>query len=89
MFDPRTATAGPRHRTIYGRYQKIYTLVEFAAALAFVIGSALFFSPTTQEAATWFFLLGSIFFAARPTVRVLRENHLARLPLPGDGTGRH
>jgi hypothetical protein len=30
------------------------------------------------------FLGGSLAFAAKPTVRVLREFHLARLPLPGD-----
>ncbi len=85
MFDPGSATASDRHRVVYGRYQKIYTLVEFAAAVAFVVGSTLFFYPAQQEPATWFFLVGSVLFAARPTVRVLRENHLARLPLPGDG----
>lgn len=89
MFDPRSATAGPRHREIYGRYQKVYTLVEFAAAVAFVVGSVLFFSPSQQTPATWFFLVGSILFAARPTVRVLRENHLARIPLPGDARPEH
>lgn len=84
MFDPRSPTASPHHREVYGRYQKIYTAVEFAAAVAFVIGSVLFLYPTQQIPATWFFLVGSVLFAARPTVRVLRENHLARIPLPGD-----
>lgn len=84
MFDPRSATASPRHRQVYGSYQKLYTLVEFAAAVAFVIGSVLFFYPSQQTPATWFFLVGSILFAARPTVRVLRENHLARIPVPGN-----
>ncbi len=71
---------------MYGRYQKIYTLVEFAAAVAFVVGSVLFFYPSQQFPATWLFLVGSILFAARPTVCVLRENHLARIPLPGDAS---
>ncbi|MBN9101175.1 MULTISPECIES: YrhK family protein [unclassified Pseudonocardia] len=89
MFDPCSATASPHHREVYGRYQKIYTAIEFAAAMAFVVGSVLFFYPAQQVPATWFFLGGSILFAARPTVRVLRETHLARIPLPGDARPDH
>ncbi|MBW0090333.1 YrhK family protein [Pseudonocardia sp. KRD-184] len=86
VFDPRSATASSQHREVYGRYQRIYTVVEFAAALAFVVGSVLFFFPSQQTPGTWFFLVGSVLFAARPTVRVLRDYHLARIPLPGDAT---
>lgn len=53
------------------------------AAAAFIIGSILFFFNSEQVPATWFFLVGSVLFAARPTVKVLREYHLARIP-PGD-----
>ena len=81
---PRRAVASEHHAKIYGLYEKVYTLVEFAAAVSFIIGSVLFFNPSQQIPATWFFLIGSILFAVRPTVRVLRENHLARVPLPGD-----
>lgn len=84
MFDPRRAVASDRHAKIYGRYEKVYTLVEFAAAASFIIGSVLFFYPSQLILATWFFLVGSIMFAIRPTVRVLRQNHLVRIPLPGD-----
>ncbi|MFF8947071.1 YrhK family protein [Streptomyces sp. NPDC014864] len=84
LFDPRRAAASPRHAEIYGRYQIIYTTVEFAAAVAFVIGSAFFFSDSMALPADWLFLVGSMLFAVRPTVSVLRESHLARLPLPGD-----
>jgi hypothetical protein len=84
MFNARNATATPRHTEVYGRYEKAYTLVDFVAALTFVVGSVLFFYDTEQVPATWAFLIGSICFAARPTVTVLREFHLARLPLPDD-----
>jgi hypothetical protein len=84
MFDAASATASPRHAELYRRYEKIYTMVDFAAATSFVGGSVLFFFDTTFLTATWLFLIGSLFFAARPTVRLLREFHLARLPLPGD-----
>lgn len=84
MFDVGRATASPQHVAVYGRYEKLYNLIDFCAAAAFVVGSVLFFFPARQESATWAFLIGSILFAARPTVRVLREFHLARIPLPGD-----
>lgn len=83
-FDPRRATASDRHARTWGRYAKIYTGVEFAAAVAFVIGSVLFFFASQQIPATWFFLIGSILFAVRPAVTVLREYHLSRIPLPVD-----
>jgi hypothetical protein len=84
MFDAHNATASAEHVTVYGRYEKAYTLIDFLAAAMFVVGSALLFSSSDQYPATWSFLIGSMFFAARPTVTVLREFHLARLPLPGD-----
>ena len=82
IFDVRRATASPQHIAVYGRYEKVYNLIDFCAAVTFVVGSVLFFFPTQQDPATWAFLVGSILFAARPTVRVLREFHLARIPLP-------
>lgn len=84
FFDPRRAGATARHAEVYGRYQVIYTAVEFLAAVAFVVGSVFFFSESMTLAADWLFLGGSILFAVRPTVSVLREAHLARIPLPGD-----
>jgi hypothetical protein len=84
MYDAHNATASDRHAEVYGRYEKAYDLVDFVAAVTFVVGSVLFFFETEQIPAIWAFLIGSICFAARPTVTVLREFHLARLPLPGD-----
>ena len=75
-----------KHRVIYGRYQKIYTLNDFSAALFFLVGSIMFFYESLMIPATWCFTLGSVNFMLRPTVKVLREFHLARLPLPGDKT---
>lgn len=88
-FDSRTAQASERHVEIYGRYEKLYNLIDFLAAVAFLIGSVLFFYPSRETSAIWLFVVGSILFAARPTVSVLREFHLARLPLPGDHPPAH
>lgn len=76
--------ATPRHTEIYGRYEKLYTLNDFMAALLFVIGSIMFFYDSLAFPATWCFTIGSINFMLRPAIKVLREFHLARLPLPGD-----
>ncbi len=80
-FDPRRETASPRHAQVAGRYQNVYTLVEFAAAVAFLIGSAFFFDRNLTVAADWLFLAGSFLFAVRPTVAVAQQVHLSRLPL--------
>ncbi|MDN5918003.1 MAG: YrhK family protein [Pseudonocardia sp.] len=89
LFDIRTATATPRHVQVYGFYEKLYNVVDFLAAVFFLVGSVLFFYPAIEVLAIWFFVLGSALFAARPSVRVLREFHLARLPLPGDDPAVH
>ena len=63
----------------YAIYEIIYTLIDFAAAILFVIGSIMFFSDNWQTPGTWMFLIGSIFFATKPTLRVVRELHLAAM----------
>ena len=73
-----------QHGKVYGQYQTVYDTVDLLAAIAFVVGSALFFSDKTQIAATWLFLIGSIFFAVRPLVHVARDFHMARLPKRGE-----
>ncbi len=57
------------------------------SSLAFLVGSVLFYYESLHVSATTLFVLGSAFFAGKPTVRLLREFHLSRLPLPGDDLG--
>ena len=73
MFNPDSRTRSARHKRIHALYALAYTMVDFAAALLFIIGSALFFRESTAYAATWLFLVGSIFFGLRPTITLLRE----------------
>jgi hypothetical protein len=84
MFNPKLFDATPLHQRVYHFYEKLYTTVDLAAALCFVVGSVMFFFEAWQTEGTWLFLIGSIFFAARPMVRFMREFHLAQLPLPSD-----
>ncbi|WP_425071758.1 YrhK family protein [Sagittula sp. S175] len=84
MFQSLLHDATPRHKEVYGFYERLYTTIDFCAGLTFLIGSILFFWEDTQRAATWLFVVGSALFVARPASRFAREYHLARLPLPGD-----
>ncbi|MTI46042.1 YrhK-like protein [Roseibium hamelinense] len=82
LFDGTLRVASQDHAELVRRYELYRTIVEFLAALTFVIGSVFFFYDSLIYAGTWFFLIGSILFAVRPTIRLLLELHLAHLPVP-------
>jgi hypothetical protein len=80
LLDFRLRDLSARHLELYWRYQVVRTLVDFGAAGCFVIGSAFFFFEVTSTAALWLFLFGSILFALKPTIDVVRSAHLKKLP---------
>jgi hypothetical protein len=84
LFDHAIRTASPNHAEVVRKYELYRTVVEFLAALFFVIGSIFFFYDNLIFAGTWLFLIGSILFAVRPTVRLLLELRLANLPVPDE-----
>ncbi|OAN80864.1 cobalamin biosynthesis protein CobQ [Jannaschia sp. EhC01] len=84
MFGNGHSWATQRHREVYEFYERLYTTMDLAAALFFIVGSIMFFNEDLTYTGTWFFLVGSILFAAKPASRFVREFHLAHLPLPGD-----
>ena len=79
LFRHRNRQATTDTRTLWARYELVYTAVDIAAALSFVLGSLLFFSPEMETAATVGWLVGSILFAAKPSIRMVREIHLYRI----------
>ncbi len=79
FFDPHNKSRSPNHRRIYALYEVAFTAVDFAAAILFLVGSALFFDKSLEHAALWCFVVGSVFFALKPTIRVAREIHLLAL----------
>jgi hypothetical protein len=87
LLDPALRDLSPRHLEIYWRYQLVRTAVDFGAALCFVLGSAFFFSSSMSRAADWLFLAGSILFAVKPTIDMIRSLHLRRLPTIRGDTG--
>ena len=76
FFDPRTRSRSHRNRKLFAAYEIAYTAVDVIAALLFIVGSVLFFWQSLSIPATWCFLIGSIFFALKPTLRIVREFHM-------------
>lgn len=60
-------------RRVYALFELVYTCVDFSAALCFIVGSICFFYESLMTPATWLFLIGSILFAVKPTLRLVRE----------------
>lgn len=79
LFSPDNRDKSARHRRIWAMFEMVYTLVDFGAAVSFLVGSVLFFYESLQSAATWFFVIGSVLFAAKPTLRLARELKLAAI----------
>ena len=79
LFNEDHRQGTERQRQIYAAFEIAYTLVDFVAALCFVVGSVMFFSEDWQTPGTWLFLIGSIFFALKPTLRLVRELKLAAM----------
>jgi hypothetical protein len=79
-LDPSLNTLTPRHSEIYRRYQVVRVVISFGTAACFVAGSLLFLSPSTTGAAARLFLVGSLMFAVKPTIDMIRAFHLRRLP---------
>lgn len=84
LFDHSVRTATPDHAEIVRKFELYRTVVEFLAAAAFVVGSLFFFYDSLVYAGTWLFLIGSILFAVRPSIRLLLELRLANLPVPDE-----
>ncbi len=82
LLHPLLNDLSPRHVEIYWRYQVVRTAVDFGAALCFVCGSVFFFYMSLSTAADWLFLVGSILFAVKPTIDMIRSVHLRRLAAP-------
>ncbi|MBV0911490.1 YrhK family protein [Rhodobacteraceae bacterium ASV31] len=79
LFAPGNRTKSQAHRRLYALYEVVYTLVDMLAALCFVVGSIAFFFEAWKTFGTWNFLIGSVLFAAKPSLRLVRELHYLRV----------
>lgn len=60
-------------------YQLLHLLVDFSAAILFLVGSVLFLYPNLIEPGTWMFIVGSLFFSMKPTIKLCKFFHLRRI----------
>lgn len=79
LFDAEIATKNARYKRIFAAYELALTIFGFLASLLFLIGSILFFHEEYQTQSAWCFVIGSTFFLAGPTTRLVREIHYARI----------
>lgn len=79
LFHPKNKDLTARHAALYATYEIAYSLVDFGAAVLFIIGSIMFFSDAWVTFGTWLFLLGSILFACKPTLRLICELRLVAM----------
>ncbi|WP_371154881.1 YrhK family protein [Jannaschia sp. 2305UL9-9] len=78
LFRHETRQRSERNRRLYAAFELAYTVVDFTAAILFLVGSVLFFYPALEHLAIWLFVLGSLCFAAKPTIRLVREVKMLR-----------
>ncbi len=79
LFQHHNRQQSAESRRVYALYEIAYTVVDFTAAFSFVIGSILFFWKEYETAAIWFFVIGSVCFALKPTIRMAREVKLVSM----------
>jgi len=79
LFHPDNRNASAQHARLWAAYEIAYTAGDFSAAAMFVVGSVMFFWPSTTYFATWLFVIGSLFFGLKPTIRLTREIRMVSL----------
>lgn len=79
LFHHENRQKSHRTRRVYARYELAHTAADFIAAISFLIGSVMFFFSALQMPAIWLFVVGSVFFLIKPTLRLAREITLYRM----------
>ncbi|MDW4498594.1 YrhK family protein [Sulfitobacter sp. D35] len=79
LFHRERRNQNPRSQRVYALFEIAYTVVDFTAALLFLVGSVMFLSEDWQTVGTWLFIVGSCCFMAKPTIRLVRELKLAAI----------
>jgi hypothetical protein len=78
--NPLTLKLGGEELIIRRRYEMLSIINDFFIALWFLGGSILFLFPSLEKAAIWLFIIGSLQFLIRPTIRLVSHMHVKRIP---------
>ncbi|TCS61456.1 YrhK-like protein [Primorskyibacter sedentarius] len=79
LFRHSSRTRNEDTQRVYAAYELAHTLVDFAAAIFFTVGSVLFLWDSMQTPAIWLFIIGSLCFLAKPSLKLAREIKLWRM----------
>ena len=79
LFSAENRSRTEESRRTYARYELTRTAIQFAASLCFLAGSALSLLSDPGDAFSWLFLVGSVLFAAAPTLRLWSELTVYRM----------
>lgn len=79
IFTSDKRNKSEEHQRLYASFEIAYTAVDFTAAALFIVGSIMFFFEEMMIPGTWCFLVGSVCFALKPTLRLVRELRMAEL----------
>jgi archaellum biogenesis protein FlaJ (TadC family) len=89
LFQHKTRQETDESRRIYALFEIAYTIVDFIAAICFLIGSILFFYAQYETPAVWLFVIGSACFCLKPTIRMVREFKLLKMGDTSDLADRY
>ena len=79
LFSHENRERNAATRRVYAAYEIAHTAVDFLAAISFLVGSVLFLFSDYERPAVWLFIVGSVFFCMKPTLRLAREIQLWRM----------
>ncbi|MBE1514005.1 YrhK family protein [Nesterenkonia halotolerans] len=79
---------GHEELVIRSRYETLSIANDFLIAVAFAVGSVMFFYESTMHAGTWLFVIGSVLLMVRPTIRLVRRFHLVKVGGQGSESAR-
>jgi hypothetical protein len=78
--NPLILTIGHEQLVIRRRYEMISIINDFFIAIWFLLGSVFFLYPSLEKVAIWLFIIGSVQFFIRPTIRLSAHLHIQRVP---------
>nr|WP_284047581.1 YrhK family protein [Guyparkeria hydrothermalis] len=78
--DPKlTLPLGAEALVIHQRYETAVLANDFLIGLWFTLGSLAFLFPAYESAGAWIFLIASLQYVVRPSIRLARNIHVERL----------
>lgn len=66
-------------KKIHERFEWLHIANDYISAILFLVGSIMFLKDAWHIAATWLFIIGSVFFLFAPILRTLNKRYVKRI----------